>query len=152
VKFGKWIGYVAGAVVVLMAVLMLAHNRWWSPAARVRATVERAKESLSKRDTQGVLELIAEDFEQGGMDKGRLAEVLKMFYDEFDRVAITLGEHRISLSGQAAVDSIKVVVVASKGDQQGYLLGQFGRPAQLGVKLKRRGRWQITGVEGLSGY
>lgn len=130
----------------------LAYGRWWSPAARAKATVERAAEALSGRDVQGVLGLVAEDFEQGNLNKDRLAEALRMFYAEFDRVKVSLGEHKVSVTGDAAEDSIKVVVVVSKGGQQGYLLGQFGNPAGLAVKLKRRGRWLIAGVDGMPGF
>lgn len=135
-----------------MAVLMLAYNQWWSPKAKARATVEQASKALSERDAPGVLGLVAEDFEQGGLDKARLAEALRMFYSEFDKVRVSLGEHKVSVFGDTAVDSIKAVVVVSKGGQQGYLLGQFGNPAPLSVKFKRRGRWLITGVDGLPGY
>jgi len=152
VQLSKRLAFAVAAVAVLMAVLTLAYGRWWSPKARVRATVERASEALSGRDAQGVLGLVAEDFEQGGMDKGRLAEALRMFYAEFDKVKVNLGEHQVTVRGEEAVDSIKAVVVVSKGGQQGYLLGQFGNPASLAVKLKRRGRWLITGVDGLPGY
>lgn len=136
----------------MLVLVALAYGRWWSPAARARATVERAAGALSGRDAQGVLGLVADDFEQGGLDKPRLAEALRMFYAEFDRVKANLGEHKVWVSGDTAVDSIKVVVVVSKGGQQGYLLGQFGNPAGLAVKLKRRGRWLITGVDGMPGY
>lgn len=148
----KRLAFLAAAVVVFVILLVLGYNHWWSPKAKARATVERASKALSERDAQGVLELVAEDFEQSGMDKDRLAEALRMFYSEFDKVRVDLGEHRMAVLGDAAVDSIKVVVVASRGQEQGYLLGQFGRPAALGVKLKRRGRWLITGVDGLPGY
>lgn len=151
-QLSKRLAFAVTAVALLTAVLVLAYGRWWSPKARVRASVERASEALSKRDAQGVLELVADDFGQNGMDKAKLAEALRMFYNEFDKVKINLGEHKIKAAGESAVDSIKVVVVVSKGGQQGYLLGQFGNPAQLGVKLKRRGRWLITGVDGMPGY
>ncbi len=135
-----------------MVILTLAYNRWWSPRARVKATVERASKALSGRDAQGVLGLVADDFEQDGLDKPRLAEALGTFYAEFDKVKAILGDHRISVDGEGSVDSVGVVVVVSKGGQQGYLLGQFGNPAPLAVKLKRRGRWLITGVDGMPGY
>lgn len=136
----------------LIVFLALAYNQWWSPRARVRATVERASKALSERDAQGLLAWVAEDFEQGGLDKAKLAEALRMFYAEFDRAKVSLGEHKVSVSGDTAADSVKAVVVVTKGGQQGYLLGQFGNPAPLAVKLKRRGRWLITGVDGLPGY
>ncbi len=148
----KKLTYVLTVAVAAFVFLMLAYNSWWSPKARVKATVERAAGDLSGRDASGLLELVAEDFEQSGMDRPRLAEALKMFYAEFDRVKVNLGEHKVSVSGEDAVDSIKAVVLVSKGGQQGYLLGQFGNPAVLAVKLKRRGRWQITGVDGMPGY
>lgn len=148
----KRLAFAVAAVVVLTAVLTLAYGRWWSPKARVRAAVEQASKALSERDAQGVLGLVAEEFEQSGMDKARLAGAMSAFCFEFDRVKVNLVGHRIMVSGDSAVDSIKVVVVVSKGGQQGYLLGQFGSPAPLGVKLKRRGRWLITGVDGLPGY
>lgn len=148
----KRLAFAAAAVVAAIILTALAYGRWWSPKARVRAAVERASEALSGRDAQGVLGLVAEDFGQGGMDKGRLAEALRMFYAEFEKVKVNLGEHQVTVRGEEAIDSIKAVVVVSKGGQQGYLLGQFGNPATLGVKLKRRGRWLITGVDGLPGY
>jgi hypothetical protein len=151
-KFGKRMGYAAAVVVAAMILAALAYGRWWSPRARARAAVERAAEAMSGRDALGVLNLVADDFGQGGLDKGRLAEALRMFFTEFDRVKVNLGEHKVSVSGDTAVDSIKAVVVVSKGGQQGYLLGQFGNPAGLAVKLKRRGRWLITGVDGMPGY
>jgi len=148
----KRLAFILAAVVAAIAVFTLAYNRWWSPAARARAAVERAAEAVAGRDAAGVLEAVSPEFEQGGMDRDGVGTALHMLFSEFDKIKVNLGEHRVRVSGEDAVDSIAVVVVVSKGGQQGYLLGQFGNPARLGVRLKRRGRWLITGVDGLPGY
>ena len=140
------------AIFVLTVALTLAYSCWWSPGAKIKATVEGASRALEKRDVVRMLEFISEDFDHQGRDKKTISQDLKFFYEEFDRVTITLGEHRISVAGDTAWDSIKVVVVVSRQGEQGYLLGQFGNPAPLAVRLKKRGRWLITGVDGMPGY
>ena len=139
-------------VVAVLIGVILAYQQWWSPQAKVRILVDHTARAFADKDPQKVLEAITPDFEQDGMTKEKLGAALVIFYAEFDKAKVTMSDQKISMTGDQAVDSIKVVVVVSRGGEQGYLLGQFGNPAALAVKLKRRSRWLITGVDGLPRY
>ena len=137
------------AVAIIFAVI---YNGWLSPKARVKAAVERTTKAFLTKNKILILDNIASDFYCDPFTKPKIDTSLTLFFREFEKVKVTLNDQKVLVKGAEAVDTIGVIVVVSRGGEQGFLLGSFGNPAKLTLKLKKRKKWQIIGVEGLKIY
>lgn len=129
------------AAVLLVVIGLTIYNNFFSQPAKIKAVMKQA-----------VLAAIDHDFEQGRMTKDRADTALTLFFMEFEKVKVVMDDQKVIVQGDTAVDTIKVIIVVSRGGEQGFLLGSFGNPQPLAVKLKRRDKWRIIGVEGLPGF
>jgi hypothetical protein len=136
-------------VVIILAVF---YNGWLSPRAKVKATVERTTKAFLIKNKALIMENISPDFYCDPFDKPKVDTSLTLFFREFEKAKVTLNDQKVQVTGDEATDTIGVIVVVSRGGEQGFILGSFGNPARLTLKLKKRKKWQITGVEGLKIY
>jgi len=142
---------IASALAVVIILIMI-YNGWMSPKARVKATVERTTKAFLTKNKALILDNISQDFYCDPFDKPKVDTSLTLFFREFEKTKVTLNDQKVLVKGDEAVDTIGVIVVVSRGGEQGFILGSFGNPAKLTLKLKKRKKWQITGVEGLKIY
>lgn len=139
---------------VLMALIIYAivYNGWLSPKARVKAVVERTTKAFLTKNKTLILDNISPDFDSHPFTKPKIDTSLTLFFREFEKTKIVLDDQKVQVTGDEAVDTIGVIVIVSRGGEQGFILGSFGNPAWLTLKLKKHKKWQIIGVEGLPGY
>ncbi|MBI4725636.1 hypothetical protein HY768_00160 [candidate division TA06 bacterium] len=137
----------------LLAVICLAvYNNHFSQPARIRSVMKQALQGLTKKDKAFIMSNIDEDFSQGAMTKAKADTALALFFMEFEKVKVVMDDQKVIAQDGTAVDTIKVMVIVSKGGEQGFLLGSFGNPQALAVKFKRKDKWRIAGVEGLPDF
>jgi hypothetical protein len=142
----------AAVVLTVLIVFVVIYNLWLSPKAKVKATVESTTKAFLTKNKTLILDNIAADFYCDPFDKPKTDTSLTLFFREFEKTKVILNDQKILVSGDEAADTIGVIVLVSRGGEQGFLLGSFGNPAKLVLKLKKRKKWQITGVEGLKIY
>jgi len=142
----------AAIVLAILIVFAVIYNLWLSPRAKVKATVERTTKAFLLKNKTLIMDNIASDFYCDPFDKPKVDTSLTMFFREFEKAKVTLNDQKVQVTGDEAADTIGVIVVVSRGGEQGFILGSFGNPARLTLKLKKRKKWQITGVEGLKIY
>ncbi|TFH00443.1 MAG: hypothetical protein E4H13_07490 [Calditrichales bacterium] len=144
---------ILGLAAVLLVVIGLAvYNSFFSPKARIKGAMERTVKSFLKKDRAFIMSNIDEEFSQGAMTKAKADTALALFFMEFEKVKVVMDDQKVLVQDDTAVDTIKVIVIVSRGGEQGFLLGSFGNPQALAVKFKHKDKWRITGVEGLPGY
>ena len=151
-KVGKNRIVLAAIVLAALIVFAVIYNFWLSPRAKVKATVEKTTKAFLTKNKILILDNIASDFYCAPFDKSKVDTSLTIFFREFEKAKVTLNDQKVLVKGDEAVDTIGVIVVVSRGGEQGFILGSFGNPAKLTLKLKKRKKWQITGVEGLKIY
>jgi hypothetical protein len=142
----------ASGAILLAVICWTVYSHFFSPVARIKATMDRTVRSFLKKDRVFIMSNIDDEFVQGPMTKAKADTALTLFFMEFSKVKVVTDDQKVIVNGDEAVDTIKVIVVVSRGGEQGFLLGSFGNPYPLAVKFKRRGKWRIIGVEGLPGY
>ncbi|MDQ7797686.1 MAG: hypothetical protein RDU76_01910 [Candidatus Edwardsbacteria bacterium] len=148
-KVGKNRIVLAAIFLAVLIVFAVIYNNWLSPKARVKATVERTTKAFLTKNKSLIMDNIASDFYCDPFDKPKVDTSLTLFFREFEKAKVTLNDQKVQVMGAEAVDTIGVIVVVSRGGEQGFILGSFGNPAKLTLKLKKRKKWQIIGVEGL---
>ena len=139
----------AAAVLMALIIFAIVYNGWLSPKARVKAVVEQTTKAFLTKNKALILDNISPDFDRYPFTKPKIDTSLTLFFREFEKTKIVLDDQRVYVNGNEAIDTIGVIVVVSRGGEQGFILGSFGNPALLTLKLKKRKKWQIIGVEGL---
>ncbi len=142
----------AASGLMALIIFVIVYNSWLSPKARVKATVERTTKAFLTKNKTLILDNIALDFYCDSFDKPKVDTSLALFFREFEKTKVILSEQKIHVTNDEAMDTIGVIVLVGRGGEQGFILGSFGNPARLTLKLKKRKKWQITGVEGLKIY
>jgi hypothetical protein len=142
----------AATVLVAFIIFAIIYNGWLSPKARVKSTVEQTTKAFLTKNQALILDNIASDFYCDPFDKPKVDTSLTLFFREFEKTKVVLDDQRVYVKGNEAIDTIGVIVLVGRGGEQGFILGSFGNPARLTLKLKKRKKWQITGVEGLKIY
>jgi len=137
---------------LLVVIWLTIYNYFFSPQARIKSAMEQTARSFLKKDRTLIMSNIDEEFSQGAMTKDRADTALTLFFMEFEKVKVVMDDQKVLVQDDTAVDTIRVIVVVSRGGEQGFLMGSFGNPQVLAVKFKHRDKWRITGVEGLPGY
>ncbi|HAD82383.1 MAG: hypothetical protein A2509_08385 [Candidatus Edwardsbacteria bacterium RIFOXYD12_FULL_50_11] len=151
-KVGKNRIVLAAIVLAVLIVFAVIYNNWLSPKAKVKAVVEQTTKAFLIKNKALIMENISPDFYCDPFDKPKVDTSLTLFFREFEKAKVTLNDQKVQVTGDEATDTIGVIVVVSRGGEQGFILGSFGNPARLTLKLKKRKKWQITGVEGLKIY
>lgn len=139
----------AAAVLMALIIFAIVYNGWLSPKARVKAVVERTTKAFLTKNKALILDNIAPDFYCDPFDKPKVDTSLTLFFREFEKAKVILDDQRVYVNGNEAIDTIGVIVLVGRGGEQGFILGSFGNPALLTLKLKKHKKWQIIGVEGL---
>lgn len=137
------------SALIAVIIFTVIYNGWLSPRARVKSTVERTTKAFLTKNRTLILDNISPDFNSYPFTKPKIDTSLTLFFREFEKAKITLNDQKVLVKGDEAVDTIGIIVVVSRGGEQGFILGSFGNPALLTLKLKKRKKWQIIGVEGL---
>lgn len=140
------------AAVLLAVICLTVYNNFFSPQARVKSAMEKTVKAFLKKDRALIMSHIDEEFSQGAMTRAKADTALALFLREFEKVKVVMDDQKVLVQNDTAVDTIKVIVIVSRGGEQGFLLGSFGNPYPLAVKFKHKDKWRITGVEGLPGY
>jgi len=137
-------------IAILLVVICLAvYDNFFSPRARVKAVVERTTKAFLTKNKALILEGISPDFDRYPFTKPKIDTSLTLFFREFEKTKVILDDQRVYVNGNEAIDTIGVIVLVGRGGEQGFILGSFGNPALLTLKLKKHKKWQIIGVEGL---
>jgi len=139
---------IASALAVVITVIVI-YQGWLSPRARVKATVEQTTKAFLTKNKTMIMDNISSDFDSYPFTKPKIDTSLTVFFREFEKTKIILDDQKIHVRKDEAIDTIGVIVIVSRGGEQGFILGSFGNPALLTLKLKKHKKWQIIGVEGL---
>jgi hypothetical protein len=141
---------ISGCCLAVAAIAgIMAYVTWFSPTARVKGTVETAAKAFLLRDQAVIMHTINDDFDQNGLTKDKVNEALMRFFTEFEKIKVVVDDQVVTVDGQSAVDTVKVIIIVTRRGEQGFALGSFGNPYPVTLKLKRQKWWQITGIEGV---
>jgi phosphoribosylformylglycinamidine (FGAM) synthase-like amidotransferase family enzyme len=77
---------------------------------------------------------------------------LKTLFRRMDNIKIEYENLKIEINDKSAVAEMDVRIIATIGNDTGYVLGDMPHPAHLKFTLeKERTKWLVTKVEGLPG-
>ncbi|MCL5024384.1 MAG: hypothetical protein M1497_13660 [Nitrospirae bacterium] len=148
-------------VLVFAAGLLLL---WPSDEARIRKLFKEGAKAAESRDIDGVMSRISYNYRDDyGLTYLSLREMLKREFGSLTDIQIEPGELKVRIlkdaSGKGdqgpaasplrAEAEVKVRVIATQGNETGYIIGDVRSPLSLRLILeKERTKWLIVKAEG----
>ncbi len=142
----------AGAIVGLAAALLLGYvawDRYLSPEARVRRTLEGAAAAAEAVDVEALLSYFSSDYADF-MHANRAAfeAMVRESFGRVDRLNATVDTLEVDVEGTEARVTFDAVVVAIRGEERYVVLGTPFQPERLKAHLRRDGGgWKVHRIE-----
>ena len=142
----------AAAIVGFAAALLLGYvawDRYLSPEARVRRTLEGAAAAAEAADVEALLSFFSSDYADF-MHPHRAAfeAMVRESFGRVDRLNVTLDTIEIETEAAEARATFDAMVVAIRGEERYVVLGTPFAPERLNAHLRRDGGgWKIHRVE-----
>lgn len=122
--------------------------------SRIRKLIKDGAKAAESRDIEGVMAKISFNYRDDyGMTYLYLKEILKREFERLSDISVEYEDLKIRVSENTAVAELDIRVVATSGNDTGYILGDVKTPLQLRFTLdKERTKWLIVRTEGFEGH
>ena len=138
---------------ILIAVLA-AYLLWPSDERRIRKLIKEGAKAVESGDLDGVMAKISFNYRDDyGMTYLSLKETLKREFQRLSDIGVEYEDLKIRVSDNTALAELNVRVIATSGDETGYLIGDIRSPSPLRLTLdKERTKWLIVKAKGVEGH
>ncbi len=140
-----------GYIFITLFIIVIAIALFPSEKKRIKKVIYNCKEAVIMEDIADLMEYISFNYndEYGGSYlqlKKRVELTFKRFHD-FD---ISIDIMKIAIDGKGATTDLEVSVIASEGNERGYLVGDAGGPQDVKVYFEKSAyEWQVVKIEGV---
>jgi hypothetical protein len=142
----------AAAIVGFAAALLfgyVAWDRYLSPEARVRRTLQSAAAAAEAADVEALLSHFSSDYADfTHASRAAFEAMARESFGRVDRLNVTVDTVEIDVEGTEARATFDALVVAVRGEERYVVLGTPFQPERLNAHLRRDGGgWKIHRVE-----
>ncbi len=142
----------AAAIVGFAAALLLGYvawDRYLSPEARVRRTLESAAAAAEAVDVEALLSHFSSDYADFmHASRGAFEATTRESFGRVDRLNVTVDTLEIDVEGTEASVTFDAVVVAIRGEERYVVVGTPFEPERLNAHLRREeGGWKVHRIE-----
>ncbi len=135
--------------VIVLAIVLLPSEK-----KRIKKIIHNCREAVIMEDIAGLMEYISFNYhdEYGGtyLQMKKRAELAFRRFDDFD---ISVGIMNIAIDEKEATTYLKVSIIASDGNNRGYLVGDAEGPQDIEVYLdKSVYEWKVVKIKGVIDY
>jgi len=143
----KTIAFISLIAVILLIIYLI----WPSDESRIKKLFKEGAHAIEKEDLDSVMSRVSYNYrDEYGLTYLYLKELMKSVFKQTESIKIEYEDVRITISDDTAVTDIDVLVLATVGNNTGYILGDLSEPAHLTFTLeKERTKWLVTKTEGL---
>ncbi len=143
----KWYSFIIILVIVITVIVVFPSDK-----KRIRKIIGQCEQSVVGEDLKSLMGHISfnysDDYGGSYMMLKKRAEGLFKSYDDFEIASDIKG---INITEEKAVADLRVSLIASAGNERGYLLGDAGGHRKLRVYLEKSPYgWQVIRLAGLS--
>lgn len=144
-------------MIVLLSVLVIvlaAYLLWPSDESRIRKLFKEGATAVESGDIDRVMAKVSFNYRDDyGMTYLSLKETLKREFQRLSDISVEYGDLKIRVSENTALAELDIRVVATSGNETGYIIGDIRTPLPLRFTLdKERAKWLIVRAEGFQGH
>jgi hypothetical protein len=141
--------------IALLTLLFIApiiiYFLWPSDEARIRKLFREGAKAIEEQKIDDVMSKVSFSYtDDHGMSYLYLKKLMERAFGEVKNIRIEYQIKKIDIRGDSATAGVDVRVVATRGADTGYILGDAARPLNIRFTLdKERMKWLISRTGGL---
>ena len=125
-----------------------------SDESRIKKLFKEGSQAIEKEDLDGVMSKLSFNYhDEYGMNYLYIKESMKSVFQQMNDIKIEYENLKIKVNKKNATADMDVRILATIGDDIGYIFGDLAKPGHLTFTLeKERAKWLVTKTEGLPHY
>ena len=133
---------------------VLIYLLWPSDESRIKKLFKEGSQTIEKEDLDGVMSKVSFNYhDEYGMNYLYIKESMKSVFQQMNDIKIEYESLKIKVDKKNATADMDVRILATIGNDTGYILGDLAKPVHLTFTLeKERAKWLVTKTEGLPHY
>jgi hypothetical protein len=133
---------------------VLIYLLWLSDESRIKKLFKEGSQAIEKEDLDGVMSKLSFNYhDEYGMNYLYIKESMKSVFQQMNDIKIEYENLKIKVDKKTATADVDVRILATIGNDTGYILGDLAKPVHLTFTLeKERAKWLVTKTEGLPHY
>jgi len=133
---------------------VLIYLLWPSDESRIRKLFKEGSQAIEKEDLDRVMSKLSFNYhDEYGMNYLYIKESMKSVFQQMNDIKIEYENLKIKVNKKNATADVDVRILATIGNDTGYIFGDLAKPVHLTFTLeKERTKWLVTKTEGLPHY
>jgi hypothetical protein len=136
---------------ILFALSVILYFLWPSDESKIRKLFKEGSQAIEKEDLDAVMSKVSFNYrDEYGLTYFYIKESMKSVFRQMGDIKIEYENLEIKINDKNATADTDLRIVATVGNNTGYIMGDLAKPAHLRFILeKERGKWLVTKTEGL---
>jgi hypothetical protein len=124
---------------------------WPTDESRIRKLFREGSRAIEREDLEAVMSKISFHYhDEYGMNYLYIKEFMKLLFQQTSDIKIEYENLKIEVDNKKATADMEVRILATIGNDTGYILGDLSKPVHLRFTLeKERTKWLVVKTEGL---
>lgn len=139
---------------ILFAFMFLAYLLWPSDESSIKKLFKEGSEAIEREDLDAVMSKVSFNYQdESGMNYLYLKKSIKSVFQQVSDIKVEYEDLKLEINNNSAKAGVDVRILATIGNETGYILGDLAKPIHLIFTLeKEKTRWLVTKTEGLPHY
>lgn len=141
--------------IILLCLLIFApiiiYFLWPTDESRIKKLFREGAKAIEARKIEDVMSKVSYNYtDEYGLNYIYMKEAMTKIFERMDNFSIEYKINKIEVKEEAAIAEVEVRVIASSGQDKGYIVGDAGKPVEMKFFLdKVRTKWLVNKTEGL---
>jgi hypothetical protein len=138
-------------LLILFILPVVIYFLWPSDEARIKKLFREGSKAIEKKELDVVMSKVSFNYtDEYGFNYLYIKESMKRVFQQMGDLDTEYENLTITVADKAAKAEMDVRVVATIGNERGYILGDLPNPVHLTFSLeKERMKWLVTRTEGM---
>lgn len=142
------------SIVLLLLIILIPlilYFLWPSDESRIKKLFKEGSQAIEKEDLDAVMSKVSFNYrDEHGLTYLYMKNSMRSVFQQMDDIKIEYENLKIKVNDSNATAEMDVSVIATMGNETGYIVGDAAKPVHLKFTLnKERTKWLITNTEGM---
>ena len=136
---------------ILIAAPLMIYLIWPSDESRIKKLFREGAHAIEKEDLDAAMSKVSYNYrDEYGLSYLYVKEMMKSAFQKMKDIKVEYENLKINISDRTATADMDLRIIATIGNNTGYIMGDLPNPAHLKFTLeKQRTKWLVTKTEGL---
>jgi hypothetical protein len=136
---------------ILIILPIVLYLLWPSDESRIKKLFKEGSHAIEKEDLDAVMSRVSFNYrDEYGLTYLYMKELMKSVFQRMSDIKIEYENLMIKVNDKTATADMDVRIIATIGNDTGYILGDLPKPVHLKFTLEKvRTKWLVTKTEGL---